>query len=40
MDARGYDGYAVVEFSPFSVNMDDPAVHWKALTDARAMFGR
>lgn len=40
MDARGYDGYAVVEFSPFSVKMDDPTVHRKALSDARAMFGR
>jgi sugar phosphate isomerase/epimerase len=39
MDARGYDGYAVVEFSPFSVKMDDPAAHRKALEDARAMFG-
>lgn len=39
MDARGYDGYAVVEFSPFSVNMDDQAVHRRALDDARAMFG-
>ncbi len=40
MDARGYDGYAVVEFSPFSVNMDDPVAHRKTLEEARAMFGR